>query len=247
MLYNRYLQDTGASAHTAADKDETFVQATRYGYLGNDENNDKRYIFEVYTGTIHHIDTLYVFDLPNIDDNDIQASANASAEDSSSGGPTSGNGINIFTIPQVFPQGKALTGYNLSTLNRLILEDSARNARTSSHVMWWVDVSSLHNRASDIQAFVRAFGLPEEQKQSLQHFGEDSQVISAGRGEIVCDGLANTSAYLGSAQVLSSYVQVLHLHNKPMAPRDPEWLLKALPLGVGKYISSRYEIDAILP
>lgn len=41
------------------------------------------------------------------------------------------NGINLFTIPQVFPEGKALSGYTLSTINRLILEDSERNRRTN--------------------------------------------------------------------------------------------------------------------
>lgn len=69
VLYNRFLQDSGANEGGGADeKDETFVRATRYGYLGNDSSDDKRYVFEVYTGTVKCIDTLYVFNLPNMDD-----------------------------------------------------------------------------------------------------------------------------------------------------------------------------------
>lgn len=104
--------------------------------------------------------------------------------------------------------------------------------------MWWVDVASRYNRSSDITAFVTAFGIPEEQKASLHHFGEDTSVISSGSGEVVCEGLANSVAYLGRATVLSCFVQLLHVHNRPIVPRDPLWL-RRLPFGIGTYLSSR--------
>lgn len=232
VLYNRFVNDLGGSGATAEAVEENFVQATRYGYLGNDSSDDRRYIFEVYVGTMSNIDKLYVFDLPNVDDTQV-ASASATHEL---------NDINIFDIPTIFPDGKPLTGYNLETINRLILEDSERNSRTHSRVMWWVDVSSVKCRSSEINAVIKAFGIPEEVRNNFLTLEAEEKFVSVGKGEVVCDGLRGVPSYLGQTTVFSSFVELLHIHNKPMVPRDPEWF-SVLPapwiLEIGKYASSR--------
>lgn len=220
ILYNRLLTDRQGKD---ADPTSNWVRATRYGYFGKDEEANKKYIFEVYSGNLSNIATKTTYELPDIrHENEI-------------------TGMKIDTS-ETASQTISLEEYTIETINRLILEDGERNTKYGARIMWWVDICCKKTKDSEVSTIMKAFGIPSEVRDSMSVLGDTRWWF--GSGEVICESIGKSiapNAYLGKAAVLSLFVQALSLHNKPMVDRDPVWLRK-IPLDIGRYISSRLSL-----
>ena len=130
-----------------------------------------------------------------------------------------------------------LQGYNIETINRLILMDGERNKRVDSKVMWWVDVSSSTCRDTEMNRYMKAFGIPESTKDG--HNMLNGQRVSYSNGEVICQGLSSSPAFMGTAAILSFFVQPHYIANHGVVDGEPR-LLKCLPFDIGKYFVSRF-------
>ena len=186
------------------------------------QNGAHKYVFECYMGTMFDIHTRMEYRL------DARPDAN-----------------NISEIPI---EVSALTGYSLETINRLILLDGERNSRkqdVKSNVMWWVDVSSRYKRNKELNTFMKAFGIPKSTKDSHTVYGR--QPMTYGNGEVVYQSMRQqyekTNAYVGTAGILSMFVQAHYIENYGIVDRDRKFVkYMPLPRKLSKYISSRVNI-----
>ncbi len=217
ILYNRVCSEHDKKNDVKATN---WVRATRYGNFGKDASGDKRYIFECYSGPINDINTKMVYNLPNVD---------------------STTDFSKLDITGVTYEVVKLEGYNLQTLNRLILADGQRNKTYDCHVMWWVDIATTKFYDSELTAITKAFGIPDEVSDNIRSM--DDKRVHVGVGEVLCEGMTSIdpSGYLGNASVLSLFAQSLFINNIPMVNRDLR-IVRALPFDLGRYISSRLAI-----
>ena len=117
-------------------QDENWVRATRYGFYCL-EDDDKKYIFECYVGSMSNITHKVIYHLPNVpDDEDI-------------------DDIPPIELSSLETDIIDLKNYSIETINRLILEDGDRNKKLNTRVMWWVDVSSKKSREHEVNRFVK--------------------------------------------------------------------------------------------
>lgn len=222
ILYNRLVNDTGINKEV--DPYANFVRATRYGYFGRD-GIDKKYIFECYTGSMSNISTKFVYDLPNVENNENE-------EEIVVGPPIDVSDIPFTTVD--------LKNYNIETINRLILEDSHRNLQYDARMMWWVDICSRNMKESEISSAMNAFGIPAAVRDNLSDF-EENQRVHFGEGEVVCETIGKSIApgnYIGKASMLSFFVQAMYLKNKSVVDRDSEFV-RSIPFELGEYFNSR--------
>jgi hypothetical protein len=221
ILYNKLLNDSEATTEPD-DSESNYVKATRYGFFGTDARGDKKYIFECYTGTIASITTKFVYDLPNIEDDEAKELTSSAVD-----------------ISKIEYKTVDLVNYNIETINRLILEDGARNVETGARVMWWVDFCSRNLKVSELSKVAKAFGIPAEIRDDLELPGD--RRFYFGSGELICEsaGKIAPAAYVGKTAMMSMFPQSFYLKNKPVVDRDPSFM-RAIPFGIGTYLSSRF-------
>lgn len=222
ILYNKLLNDSESSSGEVDDSESNYVKATRYGFFGTDDKGDKKYIFEVYTGTIANISTKFIYDLPNVDDDESKELTSSAID-----------------ISKIEYKTVVLTNYNVETINRLILEDGARNVETGARVMWWVDFCSRTLKSSELSKVSKAFGIPSEIRDDLELPSE--RRLFFGSGEVVCESIGKIApaGFVGRTSMLSMFPQSFYLKNKPVVDRDPAFM-RAIPFGIGTYLSSRF-------
>lgn len=222
ILYNKLLNDNEASSGDVDDSESNYVKATRYGFFGTDLKGDKKYIFECYTGTIGNINTKFIYDLPNIEDDEAKELTSSAVD-----------------ISKIEYKTVDLCNYNVETINRLILEDGARNVETGARVMWWVDCCSRSLKISETSKVAKAFGIPSEIRDDLEL--PSDRKLYFGSGELICESIGKIapSGFVGKTAMLSMFPQSFYLKNKPVVDRDPAFM-QAIPFGIGTYLSSRF-------
>lgn len=209
-LYTKFVHglDGGGAA-----KDETWVRATRYGYFGVDATGDKKYIFEMYAGPMEGLTEHYVYDLPNIPDDELFT-------------------VGVVQVDEIKSIHKTIAPLSLAEINDMIYADAERNAAEGSRVLWWVDVSSKKARDRELNAFAKAFGISADVKDNFHVLEEERLSRST---ELVSPA---KSGPMRTVQCINLFAQVLTVRNKPVVSRDPYWMTQ-VPYDIGTYISSR--------